>query len=143
MGPRIVPRLNETGQQSVKAGLTLAGGRIELSADEWYGPTRPAARPARRPCGASLSLGAIGGWLASVTRMTGGSSAAKVMGSDLEEAEVVSPTQGDVLVVNDGEGLEVHVGRFCTLDHSPVPGTSDGEGPPSAMDIRTRTEGAL
>jgi hypothetical protein len=59
------------------------------------------------------------------------------------EGEVVSSTHGEVQVVDNGEGQGVLVGRLCTLDHSPVPGTSDGEGPPSAMDIRTRTEGAL
>ena len=78
-----------------------------------------------------------------MTHRTGGSWSATVIGSDVEEAEVVSLTRGDVHIVIDGEGLGVRVGRFCTLDHSPVPGTSDGEGPPSAMDIRTRTEGAL
>ena len=39
---------------------------------------------------------------------------------------MVSPTHDSVRVVDDGTGLGVRVGGFCTLDHSPVPGTNGG-----------------
>jgi hypothetical protein len=53
------------------------------------------------------------------------SSSVTVIGPDIGEAEVVSLTHDDVQVVDDGEGLGVVVGGFCTLDDRPVPGTSD------------------
>jgi hypothetical protein len=54
---------------------------------------------------------------------------------DIGKVEVVSPTDGVVRVLYDGEGQGVLLGGFCTLDDSPVPATSDGERRLSATDI--------
>ena len=40
--------------------------------------------------------------------------------SGCKDDDMVIPTQDHVQMLGQGEGLGVRVGRFCTLDHSPL-----------------------